>query len=355
MSTEVEVRETSTELSVDEIKGQVNLIQRVMAEVMTDGQHYGVIPGTNKPTLLKAGAEKLGITFRLAPEFDIDTVDLGNGHRDVRVLCRLRHIVTDSLVGSGVGSCSTMESKYRWRAAGRVCPSCGEAAIIRGKEEYGGGWLCFKKKDGCGAKFKIDDTTITSQDSGRVENEDIADVYNTVLKMSKKRAHIDAMLTATAASDIFTQDLDETTPRPETTNNDGAAMLAKLFTVITEALRSKELTPKQAADTALGLDTFLEAHPDNNVSDYTKGVESKLKKKREPTQPLGTPVTINGKPDPTKSQTGSPKSGSGTTTEAATSDDPVIADAKSKVEMLDGINRTAEKADEPPDGELDIF
>ncbi len=36
-------------------------------------------------------------------------------------------------------------------------------------------------------------------------------------------------------------------------------------------------------------------------------------------------------------------------------DDPVIADAKSKVEMLDGINRTAEKAGELPDGELDIF
>ena len=248
-----------------------------------------------------------------------------------------------------------MESKYRWRAAGRVCPSCGTAAIIRGKEEYGGGWLCFKKKDGCGAKFKIDDTTITSQDSGRVENEDIADVYNTVLKMAKKRAHIDAMLTATAASDIFTQDLDETTLRPETTNNDGAAMLAKLFTVITEALRSKELTPKQAADTALGLDTFLEAHPDNNVSDYTKGVESKLKKKREPpkgkaepTQPLGTPVTIKGKP--ASSDEPQPETASGTA-----EDDEVIADAKSKVEMLDGINRTAEKADEPPDGELDIF
>jgi hypothetical protein len=46
--------------------------------------------------------------------------------------------------------------------------------------------------------------------SGRtVENADIADVYNTVLKMAKKRAHIDATLTATGAADMFTQDLIE--------------------------------------------------------------------------------------------------------------------------------------------------
>ena len=35
------------------------------------------------------------------------------------------------------------------------CPSCGKkGAIIKGKEEYGGGYLCYKKKGGCGAKFK---------------------------------------------------------------------------------------------------------------------------------------------------------------------------------------------------------
>lgn len=34
-----------------------------------------------------------------------------------------------------------------------LCPVCGVAAIIKGREEYGGGWLCFKKKGGCGAKW----------------------------------------------------------------------------------------------------------------------------------------------------------------------------------------------------------
>lgn len=34
-----------------------------------------------------------------------------------------------------------------------VCPNCGKDAIIKGKEEYGGGWLCYKAKGGCGSKF----------------------------------------------------------------------------------------------------------------------------------------------------------------------------------------------------------
>src|SRR5690606_20296729 len=38
---------------------------------------------------------------------------------------------------------------------------------------------------------------------------DPADVANTVLKMAKKRAQIDMTLTALAASDIFTQDIED--------------------------------------------------------------------------------------------------------------------------------------------------
>mgnify|MGYP003149563669 CR=1 FL=1 len=38
---------------------------------------------------------------------------------------------------------------------------------------------------------------------------DLADVYNTVLKIGKKRALVDAVLTVTAASDLFTQDIED--------------------------------------------------------------------------------------------------------------------------------------------------
>jgi hypothetical protein len=36
-----------------------------------------------------------------------------------------------------------------------TCPECGKSkAVIKGKAEYGGGWLCFGKKGGCGAKWQ---------------------------------------------------------------------------------------------------------------------------------------------------------------------------------------------------------
>ena len=40
------------------------------------------------------------------------------------------------------------------------CPGCGETkAVIKGKAEYGGGYLCFKKKGGCGAKWGTEPKT----------------------------------------------------------------------------------------------------------------------------------------------------------------------------------------------------
>ena len=209
--TVTEAKETAP-LTAQEIKSQVQLIQEVMQAVMQEGYHYGVIPGTEKPTLLKPGAEKLTTTFRLAPLLHVETRELANGHREYQVRCTLVHIPTERVYGEGVGLCSTLESRYRYRNADRTCPDCGRTTIIKGKAEYGGGWLCFQRKGGCGAKFAEQDLSIVSQAAGRVENTDLADTYNTVLKMAKKRALVDATLTATAASDIFTQDLEDYTP-----------------------------------------------------------------------------------------------------------------------------------------------
>jgi hypothetical protein len=208
--------EVPQQLTASDVKAQVTLVQQVMRAVMQEGFHYGVIPGTEKPTLLKPGAEKLTMTFRLAPELTVDMTDLGDGHREYRVKVALRHIVTGQMWGEGVGSCSTMESRYRYRNAALTCPHCGQSAIIKGRAEYGGGWLCFGKKGGCGAKFSDNDSDITNQATGRVENPDISDTWNTALKMAKKRALVDATLTATAASDCFNQDLEDFMPEPPT-------------------------------------------------------------------------------------------------------------------------------------------
>lgn len=192
-------------LDINIIVEQVNAIQKLMKTLMKENEHYGVIPGTKKPTLLKPGAELLSVMFQLRPEYEIKKEQLENGHINYEITCNLFNKITSQPFGSGVGSCSTMESKFRYRNEGADCPNCGKTAIIRGKKEYGGGWLCWAKKGGCGTKF--DDSH--NFESKKVDNPDIADLWNTVLKIAKKRSHVDAMLTATSASDIFTQDMED--------------------------------------------------------------------------------------------------------------------------------------------------
>jgi len=185
-------------MSVDNVVHQISLIQNVQKKVMRSGEHYGTIPGCgDKPTLLKPGAEKLGFTFRLRPEFDVSTIDWEGGHREYQVKCRLYHIPTGAPVGEGVGTCTTMEGKYRyrWDNTGKPVPKA---------------YWDTKDKDLLGGPFnttrKVNNEWFIFQ---RVEHDNPADYYNTCEKMAKKRAHVDAILTATAASDIFTQDIED--------------------------------------------------------------------------------------------------------------------------------------------------
>jgi hypothetical protein len=213
-NTDLATREPQTlaaryELSVEDLLAQVQKIQALMTKVMREGEHYGVIPGTNKPTLLKPGAEKLCLLFRLDPQYhSVESVD--GRHLTVKSMCTLWHIPTGQRMGSGEGSCSTKEAKYAYRRAVRACPVCGSTGtIIKGRAGFGGGWICWDKRGGCGAKFKDGDPAIERQPLGRVANEDLPDSFNTILKMSNKRALVAAVLNVTAASDIFTQDLED--------------------------------------------------------------------------------------------------------------------------------------------------
>src|SRR3990167_2836238 len=109
----------SKPLTAVEIREQVNTIQEIMKEVMQEGQHYGKIPGCGeKPTLLKPGAEKLSLTFRLRPiidnDRDIQVEKLADSHINVKVFCHILNSAGQELA-TGIGSCSTMESKYRYR------------------------------------------------------------------------------------------------------------------------------------------------------------------------------------------------------------------------------------------------
>lgn len=216
MTTEMAVHEGSQaldHLSIEQVTGQVALIQQVMTQVMNEEQHYGTIPGTDKPALYKAGAEKLSLTFKLAATFPPERRELiwhDDGHLTVVSTCVLVHKVTGALNGEGEGICSTKESKYAYRYSARKCPTCGVEAIVKRKKEKGGGWICIgKDKGGCWSKFEANDPQITDQETGRVANPDLPDQYNTVIKMAEKRALVAAVLVATAASDIFTQDVED--------------------------------------------------------------------------------------------------------------------------------------------------
>jgi hypothetical protein len=183
------------ELSVEDVVAQVEKIQLVMNAVMKEGVHYGVIPGTgNKPTLYKAGAEKLCLTFRLDPQYEVlpDSV-----RRDDYILyvvrCVLYHIPTGERIASGVGSCNSREAKYRYRFA-PTDEKPGKAEAERLKALKLGRWQ------------KVGDSWVWHR---RVEHDNPADLDNTLLKIATKRALVAAVLNGTAASDFFTQDLEE--------------------------------------------------------------------------------------------------------------------------------------------------
>lgn len=209
------------ELSVDEIIQQKDKIKQVMDAVMTRDVHYGIIPGVKNPSLFKPGAEAINVALRLAPHYDSEKIWHEDGHLTVVAKCTLKHIPTDLTIATGEGLCTTKENRYAYRQGQRLCPICEQPAIRRSKYpprsgDYDGadpssppGWYCFAKTGGCGANFAHDDTRITEQTEGRVANPDIADLYNTVLKMADKRALIAAVLNGTAASDVFTQDVED--------------------------------------------------------------------------------------------------------------------------------------------------
>jgi len=203
---ELQVYQEMGALSPDHVQAQVNLIQKVLKGVMKPNIHYGVIPGTGKkPTLLKPGAEKICLTFRLAPSYNIEDIEHDYMHLEYRVVCTLTHIPTGKVFGQGVGSCSTLEGKYRFRTGEvELTDKPVPQAYWQDRDiELIGGKGHTTRKDPDTGKWVI------ALAGEKVEHDNPPDYYNTILKMAKKRAMVDAVLTCTAASDCFNQDLED--------------------------------------------------------------------------------------------------------------------------------------------------
>lgn len=194
-------------MTVVEVLRDVGLIQKVITEVMKEGTHYGTIPGTGKreknaqgqwvergnPTLYKPGAEKLASVFRLAVDPEIEDLSTEDCCR-YRVRCKILTQASGTFLGTGVGEASTNEEKWKWRKA-QSQVEFDETSPERRRK---------KVKDFYDQQEGRKKTTETLQ-----VRTNPADLANTALKMAKKRALIDGILTVTAASDIFAQDLEE--------------------------------------------------------------------------------------------------------------------------------------------------
>lgn len=173
--------------SIENVVARVQLIHTVMEKVMKKDTHYGIVPGTNKPSLLKPGAEVLATTFQLAPTV---TTEIERSVDAIRVTAHVSlHSFNGQFLGEGVGECSTGEEKFKWRS------SVSDDEFNSFPEDKRR--VTYKKKKDGGA-YTIKQVR---------QNPD--DMANTVLKMAKKRAFVDAILTVTGASDIFTQDVED--------------------------------------------------------------------------------------------------------------------------------------------------
>lgn len=142
-------------MTLDEAKTRMTELANFVQSQMRPEEDYGIIPGTKKPTLYQAGAEKLALIFGLTPQFDIiDAVnDWEKGFFRYQLKCKLVSKRNGQIVAEGLGSCNTKENRY----------------------------------------IRQDPYTLD----------------NTILKMAKKRAFVDAVKIATRTSNFFTQDLED--------------------------------------------------------------------------------------------------------------------------------------------------
>jgi hypothetical protein len=192
------------ETSLQEVKARLDLLQSFVKDYMIPDEDYGIIPGTDKPSLLKPGGEKLCDIYGLSKKVDIInkvedytgktfpeeltiTVNEWVNNKKTKVEKRIkikaffeyevRVTLTNKRTGlleaEGLASCNTLESKY-----------------------------------------------IT---------QDPYSVKNTILKMAKKRALVDATLSATRTSGLFSQDMDEIGEPPKTGEDDSAMTVKEAF------------------------------------------------------------------------------------------------------------------------------
>jgi len=280
------------------LKQRIAQLQQFVKEYMVPGEDYGVIEGTGKPTLLKPGAEKLCDVYGLSAGEAQISFTRDDTKNPVYISYQLSLPIISRADGRvimvGVGSANSWEKKYKWRWAF-------DNELPAGMSTEG-----LRTKNGTGKNGR-------PYTQYRVPNDDIDDIDNTLLKMAKKRALVDAVLSATRSSALFTQDIEnldrtirgnETSERDEkrqqqprqgqssTISNDGGGRKAseKQINFLKSIAKGKSMD-----DSAL--DTFITTHCESNSLSEISGKEASdligvLKAYKPP-----TPTTNSNKND----------------------------------------------------------
>lgn len=169
-----------------DLKARLDMIIDLADHAMKDKVDYGTVPGTDKPSLWQAGADKLCVAFQVAPKVRlIEPINTESDERAYRVIVVGVHQGTGVELGEGAGECSSNEEKYRWRYSVHENEWKNTPDDLRR------------------LKFKRDGSTTQQIRTNP------ADVANTVLKMAVKRAKIAMVLAVTGAAAIFTQDVED--------------------------------------------------------------------------------------------------------------------------------------------------
>lgn len=162
-------------IPVAQVVARMRSVEQIVSEVMVEGVHWGEVPGVPGEKMIdKPGIEILAATFQLALDYVVDTSTMPDGELRYIAKCRVLQQGSEAYLGSGMGECSTGETKYLWRKAS--------------KEEF----------EAAGEDRRRTKTK-TYQDSGKtVETlqvrENNADKANTALKQACTRAARDAVL-----------------------------------------------------------------------------------------------------------------------------------------------------------------
>jgi hypothetical protein len=231
--------------TIEEAGTRYEEFQRFVKGQLKKDIDFGVIPGVDKPTLLKPGAEKLATFFGLRSVLsERESVKdwTGKDHNGepffyFEYTCDLYR--GEQIVASSVASCNSMEKKYRYRNVQEEdVPSNLDKNNLRkvgGKRtefkfaidkaetsgQYGkpqSYWDEWNRAISDGRAKLIDKATKTGKllpayemdaTSYQIPNPDIPDLVNTIQKMAQKRAIVGSVLIATNASGFFTQDVED--------------------------------------------------------------------------------------------------------------------------------------------------